>query len=123
MRSRQAIYLYLIFFSAGFAILANAQRYAELQKQLNLGNGEFGTYISFMAIGSIICFTIGPKLIHTFGIGKTLLAAMVGMYSIIAAVPHVHSVHSFIIVNLIYGFMTTIMHISINAQEIGRAHV
>ena len=118
MRSRQAIYLYLIFFSAGFAILANAQRFPELQHQLNIGKGAFGTYVGLAATGSFIAFIYGSRIIHVFGIGKTLIFAPTGLYLCTGIIPHLHSSAIFILVNIFFGFFATLNHISINAQGI-----
>jgi MFS family permease len=118
MRSRQALYLYLIFFSAGFAILANAQRFPELQHQLNIGNGAFGTYLGLAAIGSFIAFIYGSRIIHLFGIAKTLFFAPTGLYLSTGTIPHIHSSAIFILINIIFGFFATLNHISINAQGI-----
>ena len=118
MRSRQAIYLYLIFFSAGFAILANAQRFPELQHQLNISKGAFGTYVGLAAIGSFIAFIYGSRIIHLFGIRKTLIFAPTGLYLSIGIIPHLHSSVTFVLVNIFFGFFATLNHISINAQGI-----
>ncbi|MEN9735960.1 MAG: hypothetical protein RL129_670 [Actinomycetota bacterium] len=122
MKHRDTFFLYLIFFPAGLGILSNPQRYPELKNQLHLSNGEFGTYISLVGIGSVICFILGSRMIHSIGIGRTFLIAMVGLYSSVAAIPHVHSPRSFIWVNIIFGFMSTLMHISMNAQGIHAQH-
>ena len=118
MRSRSAIYLYLIFFSAGFALLANAQRFPELQHQLRIGNGEFGTYVGLAAVGSIASFIYGSRIIHLVGIGKTLIIAQAGLFLSIGIIPHIHNPSIFIIINIFYGFFGTLNHISINAQGI-----
>ena len=122
MRYRQGIFLYLIFFPAGLAILANAQRYPELRNQLHLSNGEFGTYLSLVGIGSFICFVVGSRMIHHLGIGRTLFIAILGLYSSVAAFPHMHSAIHFILLNIIFGFFSTLNHISINAQGIHVQH-
>ena len=118
MKHRQGFFLYLIFFPAGLAILANAQRYPELRNQLNLSNGEFGTYLSMVGIGSVICFIAGSRIIHSIGIGKTFLIAFLGLYSSVAAFPHAHNANHFLLINIIFGFFSTLNHICINAQGI-----
>ena len=122
MRYRQGVFLYLIFFPAGLAILANAQRYPELRNQLHLSNGEFGTYLSLVAIGAFTSFIIGPRLIHKIGIGKTLFIAIAGLYSSVAAFPHMLNATHFILLNIIFGLFSTLNHISINAQGIHVQH-
>lgn len=122
MRYRQGIFLYLIFFPAGLAILANAQRYPELRNQLHLSNGEFGTYLSLVGVGSFICFVVGSRMIHKFGVGRTLFIAILGLYSSVAAFPHFHNAFHFILINIIFGFFSTLNHISINAQGIHVQH-
>ena len=100
MRYRRGIFLYLIFFPAGLAILANAQRYPELRNQLHLSNGEFGTYLSLVGVGSFICFVVGSRMIHKFGVGRTLFIAIIGLYSSVAAFPHFHNAFHFILINM-----------------------
>ena len=117
MKSR-TFSLYLIFFPTGLAVLANAQRYPELRNQLHLTNGEFGTYISLAAVGAVIAFILGSRIIHSFGIGKTLLFGFIGLYSSVATFPHCHRPFSFIVTNLAFGFFSTLNHINMNAQGI-----
>lgn len=112
------LFLHLIFYPAGLAILANPQRYPELRNQLHLSNGAFGTYISLVGIGSVICFIFGSRIIHAIGIGKTFTITFLGLYSSVAAIPHCHSAGNFVIILIIFGFFSTLNHICINAQGI-----
>jgi MFS family permease len=114
----KTFYLYFIFFPAGLAVLANAQRYPELRNQLHLTNGEFGTYLSFAGLGAVLAFITGSRIIHAFGIGKSLLLGFIGLYSSVAIFPHCHRALSFLLINLFFGFSSTLNHINMNAQGI-----
>ena len=112
------LFLHLIFYPAGLAILANPQRYPELRNQLHLSNGAFGTYISLVGIGSVICFIFGSRIIHAIGIGRTFTITFLGLYSSVAEIPHCHKASHFVLVLIIFGFFSTLNHICINAQGI-----
>jgi MFS family permease len=118
MFNREDFSLYLIFFAAGFSILSNAQRYPELQHQLNLNNGAFGTYVSLIAAGAFLAFIYGSRLIHLLGIKNILIFASIGLYGTTAIFPHIHDAKYFILNNILFGFFSTINHISINSQGI-----
>ena len=93
-----------------------------IQKQLNLSNGVFGTYVSLITLGSIIAFIVGSRIIHSFGIGRAFAIAIFGINLTMAGYPHVHSSNIFVLSNIFFGFFSTLTHISMNAQGIHIEH-
>jgi MFS family permease len=111
-------FLFFIAFGFGLSVLAPAQRYPEIQKQLHLSNGIFGTFVSLITLGSIIAFIVGSRIIHVFGIGRAFFVAITGINLTLAGYPHVHSSTIFVVCNIFFGFFSTLTHISMNAQGI-----
>ena len=97
-----------------------APRIPEIQDNLQLSNGKFGTFLALGAIGSMVALIIIGDVVHKIGVRAVLIGSASVMYGLIAWVPHMHSATLWFWVNIGIGFCISAFHISVNAQAIHR---
>ncbi len=105
-----------LFFLFGIQIMSWVPRFPEVKANLNLSNGEFGSIVSFAAIGNIIAQLAIGHLVHKYG-AKWILhfaAFFLAVSLIILTNTTIGAVFIFVII--LQGTSISAMHISINSQ-------
>lgn len=105
-----------LFFLFGIQIMSWVPRFPEVKANLNLSNGEFGSIVSFAAIGNIIAQLAIGHLVHKYG-AKWILhfaAFFLAVSLIILTNTTISAVFIFVII--LQGTSISAMHISINSQ-------
>ncbi len=105
-----------LFFLFGVQIMSWVPRFPEVKANLNLSNGEFGSIVSFAAIGNIIAQLAIGHLVHKYG-AKWILhfaAFFLAVSLIILTNTTISAVFIFVII--LQGTSISAMHISINSQ-------
>ena len=91
-------------------------RFPEVKANLALSNGEFGSLISFSAVGSLVAlFTVG-HLIHNYGAKLVMRIAAVSMAISLILLSNTSSTFVFLISIIIHAVGISAFHVSINAQ-------
>jgi MFS family permease len=113
---REQKFLHTVFFLFGFSIMAWVPRFPEVKAHLGLGNGAFGSLISTGAVGAFLGLLTTGHIIHRLGVKRVTVTAILILLSSLAAVVHTHSSFLFLILNIIFGFGITSVHVCINSQ-------
>lgn len=109
-------YLGIIFFLFALQIMGWVPRFPEIKANLELSNGEFGTYLSLGSIGAIIAMFSSGQLVQKYGSKRVLVLAALGMCLAVSMIVHLQSTALFIIFNMINGAAISAFNIAINAQ-------
>jgi len=114
--NRELNYLKLIFFLFGFLTMSWLPRFPEVKANLALTNGEFGSLVSFSAIGSLVAlFTVG-HLIHNYGTKLVMRFAAFAMTTSLILLSHTNSSFVFLVSIIIHAIGVSALHVSNNAQ-------
>lgn len=113
---REINLLKTLFFLFGIQIMSWVPRFPEVKANLHLSNGEFGSIVSFAAIGNIASQIVIGHLVHKYGAKWILRTAafFLAISLIILTSTTVSAI--FIVVIILQGASISAMHISINSQ-------
>jgi fucose permease len=114
--NRELNYLKLIFFLFGFLIMSWLPRFPEVKENLALSNGEFGSLISFSAVGSLVALFTAGHLVHNYGAKLVMRIATVSMALSLIVLSNTSSTLVFLISITIHAIGISAFHVSINAQ-------
>jgi MFS family permease len=109
-------YVGTLFFLFAVLIMSWVPRFPEVKANLGISNGEFGTYLSLGAVGSIIAMLSSGHLVHKFGAKKVLVISALSLSLAIGTLVHLQSAPIFIIVNMINGASISAFNTALNAQ-------
>ena len=109
-------YVAILFFLFAAQIMSWVPRFPEVKTNLQISNGEFGTYLSFGGIGSIVALTISGHLVHKYGTKIVLIFSAIGMCLAISIIVHLHSTPIFIVLQVVNGLVISAFNVAINAQ-------
>jgi len=109
-------YLGIIFFLFAVSIMSWVPRFPEVKANLGISNGEFGTYLSLGAIGSIVAMLSSGHFVHKFGAKKVLVISVLSLTFAVCTLVHLQSAPIFIIVNMINGASISAFNTALNAQ-------
>ena len=91
-------------------------RFPEVKANLNLSNGEFGSIVSFAAIGNIVSQLIVGHLVHKYGAKWILYISATFLGLSLIVLTNTSSSFVFLIMIIIQGAAISAMHVSINSQ-------
>ena len=109
-------YVGTLFFLFAVLIMSWVPRFPEVKANLGISNGEFGTYLSLGAVGSIVAMLSSGHLVHKFGAKKVLVISALSLSLAIGTLVHLQSAPIFIIVNMINGASISAFNTALNAQ-------
>mgnify|MGYP000459637086 FL=1 len=109
-------YIGILFFLFAVQIMSWVPRFPEVKANLGLSNGEFGTYLSLGAIGSVIAMLSSGHFVHKLGAKPVLIISTLGMCLSISTIVHLQSTPLFIIANMINAASISAFNIALNAQ-------
>lgn len=105
-----------LFFLFGFGLIAWVPRFPEIERNLNVSNGEFGTLLSVSAVGSLVALVSAGQLVHRYGARIMLIASATLLFGSIALIVHLSSTWQFLLCNIALGAGMSAFHISVNSQ-------
>jgi MFS family permease len=109
-------YVAVLFFLFAAQIMSWVPRFPEVKANLGISNGEFGTYVSFGSIGSIVALIITGHLVHKYGAKVVLIFAATGMCLTASIIVHLNSASIFIILQIFNGAVISAFNVAVNAQ-------
>ena len=109
-------YIGILFFLFAVQIMSWVPRFPEVKANLGISNGEFGTYLSLGAIGSVIAMLSSGHFVHKLGAKPVLITSTLGMCLSISTIVHLQSTPLFIIANMVNAASISAFNIALNAQ-------
>ena len=94
-------YVGIIFFLFAVQIMSWVPRFPEVKANLGLSNGEFGTYLSLGATGSVIAMLSSGQFVQKYGSIRVLILSALTMCVAASTIVHLQSAQAFIFVNMI----------------------
>lgn len=114
--SEEKRYVGILFFLFAVQIMSWIPRFPEVKKNLELSNGEFGTYLSIGATGTVVAMLSTGHLVQKYGSKVVLIFSAVTMCIAASTLVHLQSPLIFIFVNMLNGGSIAAFNIAINAQ-------
>lgn len=108
--------LHTLFFLFGFGIMAWVPRFPEVKAHLGLQNGAFGSLMSTGSIGAFFGLLTVGHIIHRFGAFRVTVISIGLLFTSLGALVHVQSSFIFLILNIVFGFGITAVHVCLNSQ-------
>lgn len=108
--------LHTVFFLFGFGIMAWVPRFPEVKAHLGLNNGAFGSLMSTGSIGAFFGLLTVGHIIHKFGAFRVTVLSISLLFTTLGILVHVRSSFIFLILNIIFGFGITAVHVCLNSQ-------
>lgn len=108
--------LHTIFFLFGFGIMAWVPRFPEVKAHLGLQNGAFGSLMSTGSIGAFFGLLTVGHIIHRFGAFRVTVISIGLLFGSLGLLVHVQSSFIFLILNILFGFGITAVHVCLNSQ-------
>ncbi|KGA17175.1 hypothetical protein GM50_12465 [freshwater metagenome] len=109
-------YVGIIFFLFAVQIMSWVPRFPEVKVNLDLSNGEFGTYLSIGATGTVVAMLSTGHLVQKYGSRVVLIISALTMCIAASTLVHLQSPLIFIFVNMLNGGSIAAFNIAINAQ-------
>lgn len=108
--------LHTLFFLFGFGIMAWVPRFPEVKAHLGLQNGAFGSLMSTGSIGAFFGLLTVGHIIHRFGAFRVTVISIALLFTSLGILVHVQSSFIFLILNILFGFGITAVHVCLNSQ-------
>ena len=108
--------LHILFFLFGFGIMAWVPRFPEVKAHLGLQNGAFGSLMSTGSIGAFFGLLTVGHIIHRFGAFRVTVISIGLLFTSLGLLVHVQSSFIFLILNILFGFGITAVHVCLNSQ-------
>jgi len=116
--SKRRIALGSMFFFVGLCFSSWAARIPDIQTKFQLSEGQLGTLLLFLPLGSVIGLPIAGWSVHKFGSRRVI---MIGSFAYAMTLPLIGLAPTtwlIIPVLILYGMLGNIMNISLNTQAL-----
>lgn len=116
--SKRRVALGAFFFFVGLCFASWAARIPDIQTKFDLSEGQLGTLLLFLPMGSVIGLPIAGWAVHQFG---SRIVIMVGAISYALTLPLIGlapSIWLLLPVLILYGMLGNTMNISLNTQAL-----
>ncbi|MBB6327469.1 MFS family permease [Algoriphagus iocasae] len=116
--SKRRVALGAFFFFVGLCFASWAARIPDIQAKFDLSEGQLGTLLLFLPLGSVIGLPIAGWAVHQFG---SRIVIMVGAVSYALTLPLIGLAPStwlLVPVLILYGMLGNTMNISLNTQAL-----
>ncbi len=116
--SKRRVALGAFFFFVGLCFSSWAARIPDIQAKFDLSEGQLGTLLLFLPLGSVIGLPIAGWAVHQFG---SRIVIMVGAISYALTLPLIGLAPStwlLVPVLILYGMLGNMMNISLNTQAL-----
>lgn len=107
-----------MFFFVGLCFSSWAARIPDVQAKFQLSEGQLGTLLLFLPIGSVIGLPIAGWAVHQFGSRRVI---MIGSFAYAMTLPLIGLAPStwlIVPVLIVYGMLGNVMNISLNTQAL-----
>ncbi len=109
-----------LFFLFGLGVMCLVPRLPEIQANLDISIGQFGTLMGTASIGALFSLLTMGHVVHRVGVYKVIIASTLLLYAALGIMVHVHSVMIYLFLNILTGVAWSSYHICVNAQAIHR---
>jgi len=116
--SKRRIALGSMFFFIGLCFSSWAARIPDVQAKFQLSEGQLGTLLLFLPLGSVIGLPIAGWAVHQYGSRRVI---MIGSFAYAMTLPLIAlspTTWAIIPVLILYGLLGNIMNISLNTQAL-----
>lgn len=116
--SKRRVALGSMFFFVGLCFSSWAARIPDVQAKFQLSEGQLGTLLLFLPIGSVIGLPIAGWAVHQFGSRRVI---MIGSFAYAMTLPLIGLAPStwlIVPVLIVYGMLGNVMNISLNTQAL-----
>ena len=116
--SKRRIALGSMFFFVGLCFSSWAARIPDIQAKFQLSEGQLGTLLLFLPLGSVVGLPIAGWSVHQFGSRRVI---MIGSFAYAMTLPLIGLAPTtwlIIPVLILYGMLGNIMNISLNTQAL-----
>jgi len=117
--SKRRVALGAFFFFVGLCFASWAARIPDIQAKFDLSEGQLGTLLLFLPLGSVIGLPIAGWAVHQFG---SRAIVMFGAFAYAMTLPLIGLAPTtwFLVpVLILYGMLGNVMNISLNTQALG----
>ncbi|WP_057939925.1 MFS transporter [Algoriphagus resistens] len=114
--SKRRVALGAFFFFVGLCFASWAARIPDIQAKFDLSEGQLGTLLLFLPLGSVIGLPIAGWAVHQYGSRKVI---MIGSFAYAMTLPLIGlspSLYMLVPVLVLYGMLGNVMNISLNTQ-------
>jgi MFS family permease len=116
--SKRRIALGSMFFFVGLCFSSWAARIPDVQAKFQLSEGQLGTLLLFLPLGSVIGLPIAGWSVHQYGSRRVI---MIGSFAYAITLPLIAlspTTWVIVLVLILYGMLGNIMNISLNTQAL-----
>jgi MFS family permease len=116
--SKRRIALGSMFFFVGLCFSSWAARIPDVQAKFQLSEGQLGTLLLFLPLGSVIGLPIAGWSVHQYGSRRVI---MIGSFAYAMTLPLIAlspTTWVIVLVLILYGMLGNIMNISLNTQAL-----
>lgn len=91
-------------------------RFADVKRNLGLGNAEFGSLLTLGTVGSLSAFLVMGHLVHVHGVRRIITISAISTFTLIAVATWVTSPVLFMFVNMCIAASISGFHVSLTTQ-------
>ena len=114
--SKRRVAVGSMFFFVGLCFASWASRIPDIQSKFNLSEGQLGTMLLFLPLGSVIGLPIAGWAVHKFGSRVVILTGGIAYALTLPLIGLSTSTLMLIPILVAYGMLGNIMNISLNTQ-------
>ncbi|MDN3670058.1 MFS transporter [Echinicola jeungdonensis] len=107
-----------LFFLAGFCFSSWASRIPDFQQQFGLSEGELGSLLLGMPVGSLIALPLAGWAVHHFGSRIVIISASIAYAIFLVTLGFTQSIFQLAMTVVVFGMIGNIMNISLNTQAL-----
>ncbi|SIN82864.1 MFS transporter [Algoriphagus halophilus] len=116
--SKRRVALGAFFFFVGLCFASWAARIPDIQARFDLSEGQLGTLLLFLPLGSVIGLPIAGWAVHQFGSRKVIMIGAVAYALTLPLIGLAPAIWLLVPVLILYGMLGNTMNISLNTQAL-----
>ena len=117
--SKRRVALGAFFFFVGLCFASWAARIPDIQSKFDLSEGQLGTLLLFLPLGSVIGLPIAGWAVHRFGSRSVVMFGSFAYAMTLPLIGLAPTTWFLIPVLILYGMLGNVMNISLNTQALG----
>lgn len=117
--SKRRIALGAFFFFVGLCFASWAARIPDIQAKFELSEGQLGTLLLFLPLGSVIGLPIAGWAVHQYGSRRVVMIGSIAYAITLPLIGLAPSTWLLLPVLILYGMLGNVMNISLNTQALG----